>query len=121
MKIKASELIGAALDYAVALVNGCSDDQAFDQATSSDEEFGRHRYSTDWKLGGPIIEDRGVTIIRRIDDAGLDWWATTEVSDVRTDYHPIGLTGPTALIAAMRVVVDDELGAEVDIPDELLN
>lgn len=82
MKIKTSELIGAALDWAVAKcgLNGRKWDKV---------HFGNFRVgcgklylnsvvtfpyspSTDWAQGGPIIEREGISITRCDDEYGTD-------------------------------------------------
>ena len=99
MKIKTSELTGAALDWAVAK---CEKNWAF-------EPDGCDSYSTDWQLGGLIIERERITI-----------WAFDDVTwraqlDTATD----PLEAPTPLIAAMRCYVASKLGDEVEVPEEL--
>jgi len=108
MKIKTSELTGAALNWAVAKCEG--EDYAPDASTNGiGMEFEATRYSTDWSQGGPIIECEAISL--------------TQFSDYPkwTAKHPesICIDGPTPLIAAMRCYVAYKLGDEVDIPDEL--
>lgn len=122
MKVKTSELTGAALDWAVAKCEG------FEVAFTTNKEvvilregvtdyFDPHR---NWGWGGPIIEREQITSIRRIlHDGTPEWWATTKVSDLRTDYDPVGISGPTPLTAAMRCYVASKLGHEVEVPKEL--
>lgn len=64
------------------------------------------RYSTDWPLGGPIIEREGICVYHV---KGSLWGAelTTQVS------------GPTPLIAGMRCYVASKLGDEVEISEDL--
>jgi hypothetical protein len=90
MKLKTSELTGAALDWAVSAANGDSD---------------IHPYSTDWGDGGPIIEREYIELT-----TDLAWNAAMGRREI---------TGPTPLVAAMRCYVMSQLGNEVDIPDEL--
>ena len=74
-------------------------------------------YSTDWAQGGPIIERERITL-RVSTMPGIDWVA---FYDVPGEYHArIREKGPTALIAAMRCYVASRLGAEVEVPEELL-
>jgi hypothetical protein len=96
--IKTSELTGAALDWAVAAING------------DGVKYGAKPYSTDWGQGGPIIEreDIGTWPSERIDHEG-EWGA-------RITYI---VYGPTPLVAAMRCYVASKLGDEVEIPKEL--
>lgn len=93
MKIKTSELSGAALDWAVAKCEGhgigALDDPWFAP-------------STNWSHGGPIIEREKMGVFPT-----HGGWASGFQS------------GPTPLIAAMRRYVASQLGDEVDVPEEL--
>jgi hypothetical protein len=68
--------------------------------------------STDWVDAGPIIEANNIFVMKN----SKDQW----VSIVHRG-HPVGVVGPTPIVAAMRCFVKSKLGNEVDIPDELLN
>ena len=138
--MKVSELIGPALDYAVALIE-C------DQGWLNRHLHLMHtmRYSTDWELGGPIIENEKISIISADDEYLRDengyctnkrvpnWFAehggghSPQESQEGNYYDPryeidvsYGIHGPTPLIAAMRCYVTSKLGTEIDIPGELL-
>ena len=96
--MKTSELIGPALDWAVAT---CEKNWAF-------EPDGCDSYSTDWALGGPIIEREGIAVYLYGDS---QWHA-----------HVGGREsiGPNPLIAAMRCYVASRLGDDIEIPSELI-
>ena len=105
IKLKTSELTGAALDWAVAK---CELGEAINEIDDP------HFYSTDWALAGPIIEREGITV-RRYTDALWD------ASIGRLDYVA---DGPTPLIAAMRCYVASKFGDDlvlfkVEVPNEL--
>jgi Protein of unknown function (DUF2591) len=101
MKIKTSELTGAALDLEVAKC----------EATS----LPAYSYSTNWLFGGPIIEREGLTITYMGCDFENEWKARLGNGHWQgKDAH-----GPTPLIAAMRCYVASKLGNEVEIPDGL--
>ncbi len=74
--IKASELTGAALDWAVASAKGYS--KLALTISGESREFqkmhdeGYHNYSTDWAQGGPIIERERISVIRLEDDEKTD-------------------------------------------------
>ena len=103
MKIKTSELTGAALDWAVAMTENWAG-----------ADFKVKPYSTDWAQGGPIIERERITI--RVSTAGGNWVSFYDSSGLRV----LGRnTGHTPLIAAMRCYVASKLGHEVDVPEEL--
>lgn len=131
MKVKTSELEGAALDYAVAVAlemkvivhapnsfrydvadgihcstYGCTIGPA--SMTGDDEEYSP---STDWSQGGPLIEQYKI-ITDPPNDNCPSWgaWLGIDAGD-----------GPTALVAICRAIVSAKLGDTVDIPDELVN
>lgn len=107
MKIKTSELTGAALDWAVARAEGKRPSMFIFQRTGA--LAGEHHYSTDWAQGGPIIERERIAI-----DYDHDVWNAAK--DGLSWY----IGGPTPLIAAMRCYVASKLGDEVEVPEELL-
>ena len=107
MKIKTSELQGAALDWAVAK---CERIEFTYEDHPHHEMFNMH-YSTDWAQGGSIIERE----IARVENLGGGNWAAYKNSESETHR----LTGPTPLIAAMRCFVASKLGDTVEIPEEL--
>jgi hypothetical protein len=92
MKVKTSELRGAALDWAV---DYCEEDST------------QYQYSRDWSQGGPLIEREGIDLYQ----SGC--WAAEMGGTHRQE-------GPTPLIAAMRCYVASKLGDEVDVPSELV-
>ncbi len=104
MKIKTSELIGAALDWAVAKCEGFKT-----HAAASIVIMGSCTPSTDWAQGGPII-DRERILTEPFSQT--EWTATYKCPDQCYD-------GPTLLVAAMRCFVASALGDEVEIPDGL--
>ena len=141
MKIKTSELIGAALDWAVAKAGGGAKDiRVF---LSGHVDYGMFHYSTDWSQGGPIIERENISIIRCDDDYQNfpDKWlaergANSYCESTEHQQHDAMIQfsvwndgscfakdgpfyGPTPLIAAMRCFVASRLGDKVDIPEEL--
>jgi hypothetical protein len=111
MKIKTSELTGAALDWAVAKCEGT-------EHLFAGHEVGRLRYTTDWAQGGPIIEREGISLACRPKDARGLWCAVLGPNRfLSPDFEGYG---PTPLVAAMRCYVASRLGEEVDVPDELI-
>jgi len=113
MKIKTAELTGAALDWAVAKCEGVD----ISEGLTDDE-----RYSTNWALGGPIIE-------REINKVSRNLGGSFSAQIRHTMSHPLvahpvlagwtNASGPTMLIAAMRCYIASKLGEEVDVPEEL--
>lgn len=135
MKVKTSELTGAALDWAVAECegkNGVLHDDGITRciviAAPSGVYKGTWRPSLNWAQGGPIIE-RGLIHTYPRFTAGRteggsdvyqqDGWAAY-VTPPAFWVTPRPLTGPTPLIAAMRCLVSSKLGDEVEVPDELV-
>lgn len=121
IKIKTQDLIGAQLDWAVAKCEGYIDDcnSWLHEATVKDvAESGSYHPSTDWSIGGPIIEREEIGTRRNAPcSRGREWEASPSITAKgaggRWGY------GPTPLIAAMRCYCCSELGDVIDIPDEL--
>lgn len=95
MKVKTSELSGAALDWAVGQAEDCP--------------LPPVGYSTKWEFGGPIIERELISVSSQTN--GHSWAAKGA--------HNYSY-GPTPLIAAMRCYCYTKLGSEVDVPEELI-
>ena len=111
MKIKTADLVGPALNWAVAKVKGLNPNSDPKSGFAEANGFGcaiKH-YSTDWAQGGPVIEREGITL-----RCGLHGW-DAELEEFDAISH-----GPTPLIAASRCFVASRLGDEVDVPDELV-
>jgi hypothetical protein len=108
--MKTSELNEAVLDLAVAkcegvpLIAGCL-------FTKDPKDGAHYSPSTDWALGGAIIEREEISIVR--------------VSSALWDAHMSNVnffeSGATPLIAAMRCYVASKLGDEVELPEDLTN
>lgn len=111
MKVKTSELIGHALDWAVAKCEGIATDKwgvAWVPMYGQEHFNKRFEPSTSWLHGGPLIE-RALINVEPFEDINGKQWASDAVWE-----------GPTPLIAAMRCYVARKMGDEVDIPDELM-
>lgn len=121
MKIKTSELSGAALDWAVAK---CEDrDMYIDELGEvcfRDGDFGD--YSSDWSQGGPIIErfQESETTFCLFFNPYKDHPEYGNSRPWSAEYSGRISRGETLLIAAMRCYVASKLGDIVDIPEELL-
>ena len=119
--MKTSELIGPALDWAVAKCEGISVgnakqshgfiETAWDKVTKWENACEIYTPSTNWSQGGPIIERERITIDPF--DAFPNWCATIWG-------HQYRVYGPTFLIAAMRCYIASKLGDEVEVPKELV-
>jgi hypothetical protein len=120
--MKTSELVGAQLDWAVAKCEGAFGlKQRLDyetkpwQCSFTDEDtckvynyfLNELEYSSDWSMGGPIIEREEIAL-----DKDEKWFASSS-GGCRHG------SGPTLLIAAMRCYVASKLGDEVELPKGL--
>ena len=132
MKIKTSELTGAALDWAVAKCEGetplwhsgttvsesiqgikrfwVSVDTRYDK--EGRDYNPRYSPSTDWLTAGPITQREKIGSLH---EARGVWSASTKWEDPAKVFY-----GKTKLIAAMRCYVASKLGDEVEVPDELV-
>lgn len=123
MKIKSADLIEPALSWAVAVARGdlnririfAGHTRHWVELTTTPnpQKGGLNSYrfepSTDWSVGGPIIEREKIEL-RCYTDGSL-WYGDKNMEHCGS--------GPTALIAAMRCYVNSKLGDEVEIPEEL--
>jgi hypothetical protein len=123
MKIKTSELTGAALDWAVAEADGTPIYRSGKTMTRMDMDGNVYwQPSTDWAHGGPIIEREGISLTSYLAEEDPYW-----IGSVECQYKNFNATayyeeyGPTPLIAAMRCYVASKLGDTVDVPEELIN
>lgn len=105
-----SDLIGPALDWAVAKCEGEVSEDIDDFCLRAPGEY---CYSTDWAQAGPIIERERIWLQPEIgkEGAGNAWYCVA--------MSPHEAYGETPLIAAMRCYVASKLGDEVEIPEEL--
>ena len=125
MKIKTSELTGAALSWAVAKAdnnlypkgNVRLLDRNLFTITAGDYEnpdlWQRYAPSIDWAQGGPIIESNEIEL-KSIEE-GV--WQASNLFDDMEWHHFVGYS---PLEAAMRCYVAHKLGEEVEIPEGLL-
>lgn len=125
MLIKTSELVGPALDWAVAKAVGfelsapdverykivCYDPAAHGGAPEQGGYPLRYSPATDWAQGGPLIENH-MAMLCYPTEAGDPWEASLPGDP---DWH----FGQTPLIAACRAIVAAKLGETVDVPEGL--
>lgn len=122
--MKTSELIGSALDWAVASIEKLPSDillikdglPVIQRSVLGCTDLLRCEFGTSWSQGGPIIERERIGILM----SGLGWqagkaWEFFESNSYA--YHREH--GPTPLVAAMRSYVASKLGDEIEIPDGL--
>lgn len=112
VRVKTSDLQGAALDWAVAKCEGRPHSYAVvDVKGQPPLKAVTFTPSTDWAQAGPIVERQEIAIWP--DEEG--GFLASADEGAGTDYH-----GESYLIAAMRCYVASQLGAEVDVPVELI-
>jgi hypothetical protein len=114
MKMKTAELEGRMLDWAVAEAHGYKTlwrgrKRAEVLFPDAPRWVPCPCYSTDWSVGGPILEREKIGIGHSLDDE--TWLALSHDPDAPLFY------GPTPLVAAMRCFVASKLGDEVDIQE----
>ena len=131
MKVKVSELQGAALDWAVALIEYPEwKEQGYLEVFPHDLSFDdgtTYTPSTDWSQGGPIIEREKIGVwwaTHYVDEDGVEygnhWYAEMGCTDENVDSRYCGVAdGPTPLITAMRCYVANKMGDEIELPEEL--
>lgn len=118
--MKTSELTGPALDWAVAKCEGLGAAQL--KANGPVHVFRTVGYeptsyepSQKWSQGGPIIEREDMEFI--LAKQGGHHESAKWMAVINNSWFGFG---ENHLIAAMRAFVSSKLGAEVDIPEELL-
>lgn len=143
MKHKVAELEGALLDAAVGMCEGDFDPHRPKAEFQMVLRDGRRVLagpqghatkvyewspSTDWAIGGPIIErERIVLVPSDAGEAPVVWSASVGVrphyidDSLPFDHRTIGTndacaTGETPLVAAMRAYVASKFGDEVELP-----
>ncbi len=112
-KYRVDELDGELLDMAVARAEGIEGYVA--------DVYGPGSFSRSLAAGGAIIEREGIATWR----AGESWRAAVPDEPEHGYYHPgneiidcggsDGISGPTAIVAAMRAWVSFKLGPVVDL------
>lgn len=128
MKVKTADLIGPALDWAVAKCEAIEVEYINDSITRCllrvSPFTGLYSPSNDWPQGGPIIERECIGIEKHRLDGPWQWAACDWHSVVVQGYTCLErskyIYGPTPLIAAMRCFVASRFGDEIEIPEELL-
>ena len=127
VEVKTTELIGPALDWAVAKADGHepivtpfknSIGNALYLAEWAQREGIRWQPSTDWNQGGPLIEKYQIWLTGPYRQR-TEWKAGSGLA-TDWDYRKSEFEGPTPLIAAMRCLVASKMGDTVQVPEELL-
>ncbi|MCK0547904.1 phage protein NinX family protein [Pseudomonas syringae pv. aptata] len=114
VEVKTPDLVGTALDWAVAKVEGVELALVGDypHVVVGGRLLGNYRPSTNWSQCGPLIEKYKPEFeVNRFNDTV---WARLQGSDLKS-------RGETHLIAACRAIVALVLGETVSVPKELLS
>lgn len=108
IEVKTCELLGKPLNWVVA-------QYADKHVTIADIHWENYCPSTDWAVGGPIVEREKISIM---EEANGTWLASiggcTDLDMPLWQEH-----GPTPLVAAMRCLVAAKRGDTVKIPKRL--
>ena len=115
--MKTSELSGAALDWAVSIIEGTAFDTEEISLFIEDWEQGEFNYSSDWALGGWIIQREGISL----EYDGLGTWVAWLVHEDKEYGGVMRSEGQdtSPLVAAMRCYVTSKLGKKIELPEEL--
>ncbi|MDH1236487.1 phage protein NinX family protein [Stutzerimonas stutzeri] len=114
VEVKTTELIGPALDWAVAKAEGYDEGWLLRQMNNPNPATRAiPAYSTDWSQGGPLIEQYRMHICPIVYDGIGMTQCWIDSCDNR-------FIDSTPLIAAMRCLVVAKLGDTVQIPSELI-
>lgn len=119
VEVPVSELSGAALDWAVASVEGVSValcPPAYGNGWRVRYELihcqAKYSPSAEWHQAGPVIEHNHVAFRSR----SGGWAAGVEVSEAQIEWHH----GSDPLVAICRAVVAHKQGPFIRIPQELM-
>lgn len=116
-KIAASELSGAALNWAVALCANpgahLTHDRIFVDLGMDTADFVIPDYANRWDLIGPMIDRHRISVISDFDEIKDGWIAESYDAKVME-------FGPTAAVALLRCYVASTLGDHIDIPSQLV-
>ena len=130
MKIKVKDLIGPALDWAVAKAEDnedCRDPyvtrtrdgmETYVKVTTFSGYETDWEPSADWSQAGPIIEREKITLDYDFDGQGLSLWTARKYAFDGTLLW--AESGDSPLDATMRCFITSHLGDEVEIPEELI-
>jgi hypothetical protein len=129
VEVNCSDLVGPALDWSVAQVENVfvhiGDPELGDELRVFFVRGGcittvvRYSPSTDWKIGGPLIDHYGLDLLAPEKGISNSHWSVVKKwchGDVESTYPD----SPTALIAVCRAIVAAHLGEVVSVPAELV-
>jgi len=127
VEVQCGDLSGPALDWAVAKVESVfvhigdpelgDDLRVFFVRGGCLATIVRYSPSTDWRFGGPLIDRYNLSLLAP--DEGFSQWSVVKEwchGNIEATYPE----SPTALIAACRAIVAENLGEVVSVPAELV-
>lgn len=117
-KIKVRGLEGSQLDYWAAIADGVEVEIRSDGMCCLKKVCALYQPSTNWWIGGPIIEREHINVeaVYRV-NGGWEWCAMIRHPRIRNRLQPELFFANTLLIAAMRAFVDAKIGDEVEVPE----
>ena len=123
--MKTAELVGPALDWAVAKCeryviewDDVFEDYWLEHGDVRHTRLGNYSPSTSWEQAGPLIEREEISIKYVVPAMRDSVWQAFPSITAKGAGGRWGV-GPTPLIAAMRCYVASKLGDEIEIPEEL--
>lgn len=118
VEMKTTELIGPALDWAVAKAEGYDEGWLLRQMNNPNPATRAiPAYSTDWSEGGTLIDKMGGFELKVWLESKPETKCEAHIHNYEGNWI---VFGPTPLIAAMRCLVASKLGDTVQVPEELL-
>lgn len=117
IEVQTSTLAGAALDWTVAQVEGievaiAEPHYGTDWRVYRPESGGKYSPSTDWAVGGPLIDKH----VRQLKFYAGEYAETAWRGETCDGWGE----GPTPLVAACRSILAAEVGDTVQVPKELI-
>ena len=117
IEVKTAELIGDLLDCLIATIENPAEKVFFNADGYTNRWHNKPpKFSTDWAVGGPLIEKYAVKI-EHFPGETIASKANARVAMNRTAYWQ---SGPTPLVALCRAIVAAKLGEVVSVPAELV-
>ncbi|CAH0646709.1 MULTISPECIES: DUF2591 domain-containing protein [Pseudomonas] len=125
IEVKAADLVGEALGWAVGMAEGLELELEPPHYNTSWRVFARHRYTVteqakrfnpweDWAVGGPLLQKHNVSL--HCPQKDWDYWAAW----ITENGKDVAQGADFPLPAACRAIVAHKLGDTVQVPKELM-